>query len=670
MKKLLLFVAVLAIITGAVVIALPKIVSIEKIEAQAKEKFKAATGRDLAYGKMRFTLWPNIGLRIHDVAISNPAWAKNKSLLTLGEMDVSLAVAPLLKKQIEVKKFILKKPVIALEKGQDGKTSWAFDIPSGAAAKKSEGGVGAEDFSVTLGEFSISDGVLTFADVAAGKTYQIDDIDISLIMPTLESPLSLDGGFIHNQKRVNIVLGLDRPIELAQGNSSKGSLKVKTEDLIAALDGEFSSSSIMYKGGTEATILSLRRLLAWVGGTPEESLPVSKVTFKSSTELTSDALKLSGASLELDEIKAGGELNVGFAGTRPDIFGRLSVDKINLDKFIKPGEGGSAASSAAPQPSQEGWDDTAIDFSVLKSLNADLILQTQGFSVKGVDVGASNLTIKIKDGNLQFSSSEAELFDGKFQSDLNLNTSSSNPTMSFKFDMTNVQAKPVLTNFANFTKLSGTADADISVTSSGKSQKEIIRALNGSGKVMFRDGALEGIDMVNIAKMIQSKLDNMGVGEGKTDFVELGGTFTIVKGIATNNDLRMRGPLLQVTGGGNIDLPLKSVDYRVTPVLTASSAADSASGISVPVDIKGPFSNIKVKPDYAAVIKNAIQNPEELKKTLKSAEDSIEPAKDNIKALRDDLKQDPAKALEGLIQGGGLDGLLKKKETIPAEPSP
>lgn len=680
MKKFMIFVLVLLLLAGGAVVALPKLVSMERIEAEAKSQFHAATGRDIAFDTPRLFFWPNVGVKLKNVTISNPKWAKDKNMLELAEMEVSLALMPLVDKQIEVKRFTLKAPVISLEKASDGRTSWELSGTAKKVADNQDAGKptsassSMKGYGLKLGEFMLADGKVTYRDGATGKTEVLEDVDMSVNLPDLNSALDMDGAFKYHGKRINVVVGLEKPMALVDGSSSKGSLDIRADDVTAKISGLIATSGTFLKGDIDANISSLSKLVAFVNGnTAPEKLPFEKISFKSAAEVTADKMKLSGASLSLDDLNAGGDVTVNYGAAKPDIYARLAIDKIDLDRFMgEPATGAAAENKKATAQGQTKWDETPIDFSGLKAVNADLILQTKGFSLKGADVGPSNLVVKLDGGNLSFKSSEASLFDGKFSSDLSVNAATSTPSMAFKFDMTGVQAKPVLTTFADFKKLSGAADANVSVTSSGKSQRAIIEGLNGQGAVVFKDGALEGIDLVNIAKMIQSKLTNMNIGEGKTDFVELGGTFTITRGVATNKDLKMRGPLVQASGSGDVDLPAKMVAYRVVPVLTASSAVDNAGGISVPVDIKGPFNNIKIKPDYAAVIQNALQNPAEIKKTLKNVEDQLDPMKDNFKTLKKDLKKDPAKALQGLLGGGmfGQQPAPAPVEAAPVEPAP
>lgn len=664
MKKLLVVVAVLAILIGGAAVALPRLISMEKIQQEVKIKFNEATGREIAFGNIRFRFWPNIGLQLEDVAISNAPWAKEKNMVTLGTLDVRLALRPLLNKQVEVKTFVLTKPVINLETSADGKVSWEFGAQK-AANDNASGGDAAgamKDITLKLGEFQFKDGLLTYRDGKTGKTEQVSDIDLAVMFPDLESAMQADGAVTYRDKRVTVVASVEKPMELLAGKPSKSSVSLKSDDIAAKASGMLATSGVFFRGDVDAGISSLPGLLAWVGDGKAKELPFTKIAFKSVADVSSTKLVLQQASLSLDDITAGGEASVAYGGAKPDINARLVMDRIDLDRFVG-GKDGAAAQAQAPASSgPAGWDATPIDFSGLKAVNADLILQTKGFSLKGAEVGPSNLVVVLKDGNLSFKSSEATLFDGKFTSDLGVNASSSVPSLSFNFKMDGVQAKPVLTTFADFKKLSGAADANVSVTSRGNSQKAIIEGLNGKGAVTFRDGSLEGIDLVNIAKKIQAKLSDMNVGEGKTDFVELGGTFTVTNGVASNKDLAMKGPLVQATGAGDIDLPKKYVQYRVIPKLTASSAVEGASGISIPVDIKGPFHAIKVKPDYKAVIQNALDNPEEIKKTLKQAEDTIEPLKDDIK----NFKKDPAKAIGGVL---GILGVAPPPAQQPA-PAP
>lgn len=525
---------------------------------------------------------------------------------------------------------------------------------------------------MSLGEVSITDGQVSYRDGATGTTETISDVDLNLVMPDFESALNVDGSMVIRDKRLNIVLSVDKPFDLINGDGSTGSFNLNSDAIKAELAGTLSTTGTLFKGRVNANVTSLPALAAWLSQKAEEPLPIKTVSIASTADVSADNIALTGATVKFDDMQGTGDVRVGLSGVRPAVTARLALDHVNLDRFIA-GDADKAHTVASKDTTPDaGWSTAPIDFSGLKAVDADVVVETKGFKVKGVDVGASTLTAKLSNGNLRFSTTDAALFGGRARADIGVNASGATPAVSANIVLSGVQAKPVLQTFADFDKLSGTANADIAVTAAGQSQQALVSSLGGNGKVVFLNGSIEGIDAVNLAKTIQSKLGEMGVGQGKTDFVEMGGSFTIAKGIVSNNDLSLKGPLVQATGQGTVDLPQKFMRYRAEPVLTASSAVQGAGGIRVPVDIVGPFSNLKIRPDYAAVIQDALKDPEKLKQNLKQIEDNFDPLKDNVKNLRKDLKDDPAKAIEGFIGGGGLGGLLapKPQAAAPAAPAP
>jgi len=669
LKKLLIFILVLVVLVAGGLFAVAKFAPLDKVEQLAVDAVKQQTGRDLSFKNTKIMFWPNIGVRLQDVALSNPEWAASDSIVTLEEMDVRLALRPLINKQIQVTRFVLNKPSINLEVGADGKQNWVFTPARPAEAAKTEesagkagtenadGGFDASGFK--MDEFEIRQGRLSFVDAQNKTGHTVENINVTISFPDIDSAFQLDGALNYLGKRVQLVATLDAPRDFIEGRSSKGGLIVDSDVLDAKISGTFKSKdTLLSDARIEADVSSLSSLLGWIGGTAPESLPFEKVSFKSKAEAGTEILKLTDASLALDDISATGDVTLKLGGAKPDIFARLAIGKLNLDRFakatIQKEDGGTAQTDV---PAQD-WDATPIDFSGLKAVNADLVLKTQGFSVKGADVGPSILTVLLKNGILEASSSEASLFGGVFSSSLMLNAANATPSQSFKFNMKGVDAQPVLKTFANFDKLSGKADANVALTAGGNSQKAMIGNLNGNGDVTFKNGAITGIDAVNIAQMIQGGLKDAGIGGGKTEFVEMGGTFTMAKGIAHNDDLKLRGPLVQVTGAGDVDLPKKYVKYLVKPLLTASSAEENAGGITVPVNIVGPFSNIRVKPDFAAAVKDVLKDPAALKEQGKIIEDNFK-----------EIKKDPGKAIENLLGGGGLFGkkAAPSPEAVPED---
>ncbi len=665
MKKFCIVLLVLVLLIGAGIFALTQYISVDEVQKRVITAVKEKTGRDLAFTSMRFGFFPNIGLRLKDVTLTNPGWAADKTMVTLGELNLGLALKPLFSKQIEVTRFVLDHPVIHLEVSADGKKSWEFAALK--AKEQPEGKAGAPEAKITsdlgfkFSQFEIKKGTLTLVNHQKGTNISLTEIDAVVKYPDLASALQVDGTVIYHDKRVNIFASLDAPIDFLNGKPSPGNLNVKTGDFETKLEGRLATTGTMLDGKIEADVSSLSNFVAWLNGAKPKPLPFEKISFTSAAQATGTNLTLNNAALKLDEVEAKGNVSLGYGGAKPLLKAKVAVNKLNLDRFTGHAEQARAGESATikKKEPQADWDNEPIDFSGLKAVDADLTLQTQGFSLRGAEVGPSTLSVQLADGSLHARSSEATLFGGAFSSDVTV-IASATPALAFKFNMKDVQTKPLLTTFADFKKMSGTVDTAVDVSANGKSQKAIVESLAGNGSVTFHNGTLEGIDLVNIAQAIESRLGEMGIGGGKTEFVDLGGTFTIKTGVIHNEDLKMRGPLVQATGSGDVNLPIKRVDYRVMPLLTASSKTEGAKGVVVPVDIRGPFNNIKVKPDYKGAIQGILDHPEDAKAAIKNV-------REKGKTILQGIRKDPKNALGNLL-GGGLFG--KKAAPADTEPAP
>ena len=273
-------------------------------------------------------------------------------------------------------------------------------------------------------------------------------------------------------------------------------------------------------------------------------------------------------------------------------------------------------------------------------------LALAGLTVKGVDVGASDVAVVLNDGRLKTTMGETALFDGTISGQVNADAAAAVPALGLDFRINGVQAEPVLTRFAEFDKLAGTARAVGSLKTTGASERAMIEALNGQGSVTFTNGAIKGINLAAMVRNVGAAFQGQPVGNEpqQTDFAELGGTFTVQNGVVHNNDLRLLAPLLRLDGAGTVSLPPKTIDYRLQPRLAATiegqGGKKDAAGLSVPVLIRGSLTNPTFAPDVAGLAEELLRNPDA--------------ARQQIEALKGKKPKEAVKGLiEGLSGGGG-----------------
>jgi len=105
-------------------------------------------------------------------------------------------------------------------------------------------------------------------------------------------------------------------------------------------------------------------------------------------------------------------------------------------------------------------------------------------------------------------------------------------------------------------------------------------------------------------------------------------------GVARNDDLDVRAPLVRVGGAGAIDIGNSRLDYLAKAAVVASAKGQGGAdlehlaGLTIPVKLTGPFDAPKVEIDYGALAGDAAKA-----KVKEKAKEKVE------KKLRDLLKR-------------------------------
>ncbi len=154
-----------------------------------------------------------------------------------------------------------------------------------------------------------------------------------------------------------------------------------------------------------------------------------------------------------------------------------------------------------------------------------------------------------------------------------------------------------------------------------------------------------------------------GGGVQKTDFSEISGTFDIRKGLLTNADFKFLGPLIRIFGQGDVNLGAQTMSFRLTPkavsTLEGQGGTADVSGLSFPLLVSGPWSNLSIRPDLEGGIANLLKDPEGAVDAVKGAIESI--SSGNLEGAAGDA----LKSVTGAAAGAGaVGGALKALDAV------
>ncbi len=369
-------------------------------------------------------------------------------------------------------------------------------------------------------------------------------------------------------------------------------------------------------------------------------------------------LKADGQKLSLDPLAAKVDesqidASLGISRFNDPIYSfKVHIDQLDADKYI----------TKSDQPVAKNNVDTPIDLSALKKLNASGEAKIGWLKLANVKTQQVNIGLKAADGLATIAPFSANLYQGSMSGMLKVDARST-PSITFKQEMKSIAIGPLLIDAINNNMLNGKGSLNVDVTTSGSTVGALKKNLAGKAAVNLADGAVKGIDIAGTLREVKSKINifkdknSLGADQTKkTDFSELTASFDIKNGVAHNEDLAMKAPILRLGKGdsrGDIDIGNETINYLAKPTVVKSlkgqggAELDALAGFSIPVKITGTFSNPKYGMDFAAI--------------------GAAVAKSN---LLDKVAGDKGAAVKGLLGGGDkadvLKGLLGKKTPEPA----
>ncbi len=332
----------------------------------------------------------------------------------------------------------------------------------------------------------------------------------------------------------------------------------------------------------------------------------------------------------------------------------VNVDKLDADKYI----------AKSDKPAEKSAADTPIDLSALKKLNASGDAKIGWLKLANVTTQNVNIGLKADSGLVTVSPFAANLYQGSMSGMLKVDARAT-PSIAFKQSMKGVSIGPLMVDAINNDMLSGTGTVNIDVTTQGSSVGALKKGLLGNASLNVADGALKGVDIAGSIRELKNKVNVFKTKEAdadkskKTDFSELTATFDIKNGVAHNEDLAMKAPVLRLAKGdsrGDIDIGNEKINYTAKPTVVKSlkgqggADLDELSGIPIPIKISGTFANPKYGMDFTAIASGLAQSK-----------------------LLDKVGGEKGAAVKELIGGGdkaeALKGLLGKKKATEA-PAP
>jgi uncharacterized protein involved in outer membrane biogenesis len=600
--KVLSIIGVLVIAVIVAGVAILKSIDFNQYKGLIAEKAKEATGRDLKIdGKLELLISLSPKVAVEGVSFANASWGSRPQMVQVKKFAAEMSLIPLLSGQIEIKQVILEGVDVLAERGKDGKANWEFGAAKPAEAKPASGG------AMTLPvvhKVSLKDVKVAYKDAVAGADYALNLETVDLSAAGSSAPLKLNVKGIVNNQAITVTGQLGSIAELAGGGMFPLKLDVSALAATIGLDGKAGTPGgkpttdlkLALKGASLADTLAAAAALA--PQIKDVKLPVSG-GYHVNAQVKLDGpnkINLENLDAAVGKMAVKGRVAANLGGARPSVDVALATDTLNLDELLPKSEGAAKPAPAASDGRVFPADPLPLDG--LKAADAKVKFTAKTIIVQGMQVTDVDLGLDLKSGKLHVSPLSAGFGGGKIGGEVALDASSGkSAALKAKIDVKGVDYGTVLTQRGLTDIAKGLVDAKIDVSGAGGSVRQLKASLNGSSRIVTKDGKLES-GALNIVSTdltsVFSSADDKKIICGVIDH-------RITNGIANTHALVFETGGISVVGTGAANLGDETLKMRVEP---RAKKPNLASAAMVPVNIKGTFAKPDWELDMAAAAGN------------------------------------------------------------------
>ncbi len=580
--------------------------SADVIRDAVVNEIKAATGlTPRLLGPVSVSMFPAPSVVFTDVALSGQklsdgaipdgdpaAPGAGEATLTAASVTVNLRLVPMLARRVEIADISLSQPRIDVTVHADGHTNWSPLVDNLAQALKPD-----SEQRLSFSQIAIRDGVVAVHVPGQDLEETVEGVELSLAWPAITGSFAATGHFTWHQRVVDASLAIANFPGALEGDDSRLKFRASAGPLKLAFDGVMSYRPLLkIDGALAADGASLREALTWSGGHALPAGGLGLFAIKSHASVTGRAISLSDLSVELDGNVAEGVLSYAASG-RQSFQGTLAVESLDLNPYV--------STFQLIAENTRDWDRRSLMLEWFNGWEADVRLSAARVRLPHAELGRTAIAANMRAGRLVVTVGEAQAFDGVVTGAIAVARSEAGADFSSQMQFTGVNLHNCLDQLFDIDQLSGSGSLAFSVSSSGRSVKELAGNLNGTVHIAATGGGISGLNVEQVMRGMQrSPLAGGDLHAGRTPFDRLNIGLRIVQGLATIDDVVLEGPSLRLAVTGTTSIPEREFNLAGTANLI-SGAPDTAPLFALPFTVKGQWTSPSIVPDTRAMMEKS-----------------------------------------------------------------
>jgi len=597
---------ILVVLGLVVVVALAGIIfttDINQYKDQIVQVVKDNTGRDFEISgdlKLAPSLIPTVA--VEGVSLGNASWAKEKNMLSVSKFEAQIALMPLLKKNIQVIKFILIEPNINLETNDKGEGNWVLATPAPKEKTPAADTAPASLPGLAVNEVHIKNANINYKDGKTGETTELHIDEVTLNSDSFSDPMNL---FI--KADVN-----ESPLELKGSLGSINNL-LDNKDYPVNITGDISGAEITIEGKLGQPMdakgidllasLNINELSSLNKLAGSELPEVGPIIFSGKLSDTKSGYSVKSMTAQVMEYKVNGDVEIGLGGARPKLTANLSTDSLDVSPF-------QGAAEEEPVKKEKLFPSEPLPLDGLKAADVDLKFKAKKLITKDITFDDVNLTLALNNGKLQITQN-AKAAGGVISANINLDGSNGkSASLSNNIELKQIELGQLPAIKEKDVLTGGKTDITIKANGSGSSVSAIMAGLNGKLLVNVGTGKIssKAMELASADALMStlSMINPMAEGSDGSLLECAVVNFDIKDGIATaENGIAMSTNQMNILGGGNINLKTEALDIGIAPKAKEGVGLNVAQ-LAALVRLGGSLANPTPKADTEAALKKGL----------------------------------------------------------------
>lgn len=553
-KAFFVVVAVIAF-TALSIYAYLSVLDAEGFRDDIAQVVKSTTGRDLVInGDISFEIFPAPKLVVESVSLSNAKWGVHPTLISADRVIAEVALVPLFSRTISIRRIILLRPVLNLERNNRGNSNWNLWNSSSSSD-------GSSALAIDVSNVDMSNGRISYLQHGEESPSVLKVQKLKLRSKGFLRPLDVWFTGQLNNRAFQISGETGSLATLFKNEPFAVDLRMSSGGVVATFNGGI-KRPMEFRGIGAKLTLSARDFGRFLSRHRRPDSEPVVLTGQGRVRDKNNRYVLDKLELAIGMSDLTGSISVGRSNGRTHVRGALGSKFMDVDSILPKADRNKRAPDVRLIP---GW---PLPVESLRSVDADIDYSGRRLVLRGMEFDRLQMKVGLHSGRMEIKP-RSGLYGGKLDGRITLDARPGTPRLLMEIRGTRVNMGEMLNALKSKRVMSGgIGQLYFKLEGAGSNPRAIAASMNGRFLTSIGPGQINNSAIKRIgADVLMQLVRTFDPAEksGQVTRMQCGVVlFDVEKGIAmTDRGIAVETKRMNVIGSGTINFRTEAIDLAL-----------------------------------------------------------------------------------------------------------